>query len=305
MVESGKCASGQRDEPDSILKEQGSWKRMELPRGRFRALKKNTSLHILLHELFVTAFTGCCGINLGSNITLLLFKQGRIILAEYDGISGDVALDRICSHIDNQVEVILDEFDDGQIRLALEFNPSWKVSMEQGLSCFCYHEYHPLPIAEPVVVTVSRKTNMPGINTETGENSDVSVSIEQVQEKINRLVSIIDFESHCIPEFSEEPPLGSGPHDEPGWKKALRFPVGPMTTPPKDSLPDEPKTSSMVSLLAKSQSRLQGWKCNLLSADSRLFDNKPVKKKFLHIKYPEPAEQWKTMSVNLGPNNSV
>jgi hypothetical protein len=92
---------------------------MELPRGRFRALKKNIRLNILLYALHITAFTGFCWINLHGNATLLVFKRGRIILAEYDGLAGDIALDQIYSHINNRDDLFLNDLDDGQINLAL------------------------------------------------------------------------------------------------------------------------------------------------------------------------------------------
>jgi hypothetical protein len=97
----------------------GSRKRMELPRGKFRALKKNTYLNIFLHALHITAYTGFCRINLGGNASLLVFERGRIILAEYDGLAGDIALDQIYSHINNRDDLFLNDLDDGQINLAL------------------------------------------------------------------------------------------------------------------------------------------------------------------------------------------
>jgi hypothetical protein len=282
----------------------GSRKRMELPRGKFRALKKNTYLNIFLHALQITAFTGFCRINLGGNASFLVFERGRIILAEHDGHAGDAALDQVCSHIYNQADVLLNDLDDCQISLALEFNPSWKVSMEQSLAFFSYLEYHLLPVAESGVVTVNRKTDMPTVKTETGDNPEVSVSVEQVQE-MNQVVSIIESEVYRVPEFSEEPPLGSEIQDEPGWKKAIRLPIRPVTPTPNESPLGEHKASSTVSLHVRSRPWKQGGMCDLFSADSRLLEDKPGKKKFLRVNYPEPAEQWKFMSVNLGQNTSI
>lgn len=312
---------------DSVI--QGSRKRMDLPRGRFRALKKNTCLLILLPELHVTAFTGYSRINLGSNATLLVFDQGRIVLAEYDGLAGDVALDRIFSHIYNQVDVLLNDLDDSQIRLALEFNPSWKVSIEQGLPCFSCHEGHPLAGAESVASTVNRTTDMPALKTEMGEKPELSVSVKQVQET-DKVVPVITAESHHIPESLDEPdwkqaigmpieaaagtavpekiieerPEPESP-DEFSWKNALQVPVEPAITVPEESLSDERKASAIVGLPARSQSREQGRNFDLLSADSGLLEDKPVKRKFLRVKYPEPAEHWKSMNVNRGQNTSV
>jgi hypothetical protein len=281
-----------------------SRKRMELPRGRFRVLRKNICLNIFIHALHITAFTGFCRINLSGNATLLVFERGRIILAEYDGLAGDVALDQVCSHIYNQVDLLLNDLDDCQISLALEFNLSWKVSMEHDLAFFSYLEDHLLPVAESGVVAVNRTTDIPALKNETGENREFSVLVEQVQE-MNRVVSINESAFHRVQEFSEEMPLEFESPDEPGWKKALRLPIGPMTPTPDESPLDEHKVSSAVSLPTRSRPGDQGRMCDLLSAGSMLLENNPIKKKFFHVKYPEPADQWKSMSVNMDQNTSV
>lgn len=307
-----------------------SRKRMDLPRGRFRALKKNTCLLILLPELHVTRFTGYCRINLGRNATILVFDKGRIILAEYDGLGGDIALDRICTHIYNQVDVLLNDLDEGQIRLALEFNPSWKVSMEQGLSSFSCHEPCPVPPAEPVEAMINRKADIQDTKIiEMEESPEVSFSVERVQET-DKVHSPVTSESHMVPESSDMPdwkralgmPVEGAREttvhevaieerqepespDELGWKKALLLPVKAMSPVIQESLSDSPRASAADGLSARSEVREQGRKFDLISPDSGLLEDKPVKKKGSRAKYPEPAEQWKFMSVNRRQNTSV
>lgn len=307
-----------------------SRKRMDLPRGRFRALKKNTCLLILLPELHVTAFTGYCRINLGRNTTILVFEKGKIILAEHDGLGGDAALDRICAHIYCQVDVLLNDLDEGQIRLALEFNPTWGVSMEQSLPSFSCYEPCPVPPAEPVEAMMNRKADLQDTKIiEIEENPEVSVSVERVQET-DKVHSPMTSESHMVPESSDMPDwkraLGmpvvgarettvhevaieerQEPElpDELGWKKALLLPVKAMNPVIQESLSDGPRASAMAGMSAKSEVREQGQKFDPISPDSGLLEEKPVKKRVSRVKYPEPAEQWKFMNVNRGQNTSV
>jgi hypothetical protein len=304
--------------------------RMDIPRGRFRALKKNTCLLILLPELHVTAFTGYCRINLGRNATILVFDKGRIILAEYDGLGGDIALDRICTHIYKQVDVLLNDLDEGQIRLALEFNPSWKVSMEQGLSSFSFNEPCPVPPAEPVEAMTKRKADIQDTEIiEMEEKPGVSVSDERVQET-DKVHSPVTSESHMVPASSDVPdwkralgmPVEGAREttvhevaieeqqelespDELSWKKALLLPVKAMSPVIQESLSDGPRASATDGLSARSEVQEQGLKFDLISPDSGLLEDKPVKKRVSRVKYPEPAEQWKFMSVNRRQNTSV
>ena len=116
---------------------------MELPRGRFRSLERNASLISLLHNLSVHAFRGSCRINRNGSMILLVYNKGKIILAEYDDLAGDAALDMICNHRFARVEAIISDLDEAQIRLSLEFNPSWKVQSDQEPFCIVSPELLP------------------------------------------------------------------------------------------------------------------------------------------------------------------
>ncbi len=105
--------------------------RMELPRGKFRSLERNTSIISLLHHLHTCGFRGTCRINQEGTTIHLVFDQGRIILAEYNNLVGDPALGMICAHRFARIDAIVSELDEAQIRLSLEFNPSWKVRGNQ------------------------------------------------------------------------------------------------------------------------------------------------------------------------------
>jgi hypothetical protein len=351
MAESGKFSYARRNAQTTILKEnlQGyspgptappgadplhdtgnskSRRRMDIPRGRFRALKRNTCLLILLPELHATAFTGYCWINLGGNATILVFDKGKIILAEYDDLEGDIALDLLCTRIYGQAEVLLNDLDDGQIRLALEFNPSCKVSMERAL-LYSFYEQRLMPAAEPVGTTMNRKTDIPDIKIERDENVEVSVSVEKVQET-DEVHSPITEESNIFPKSSDIPELTRAPgmlvenaresavhaeiigacleaesQDESTRKKALRLPVEQPIPVLQGSLSDYTGVSATAGLPVGSELLERGRTFDLLSPDSGLLEDKPVRKSVHGAKFPEPAEQWKFMSVNRGQNTSV
>jgi hypothetical protein len=122
---------------------------MELPRGKFRSMERNTSLISLLKQLHIQAFQGSCRINHDGTAILLVFDQGKIILAEYDKLAGDAALDIICTHRFARVDAIISDLDDAQIRLSLEFNPSWKVQGDREPPCILSPEIMSTPGSKP------------------------------------------------------------------------------------------------------------------------------------------------------------
>lgn len=333
--------------------------RMELPRGKFCSLERNTSIISLLHRLHSRGFQGTCKINRGGSKILLVFDRGRIILAEYNNLGGDPALGMICTHRLEQVDALISELDDAQIRLSLEFNPSWKVRGNQEPSWVVY----------------------PGTMDLSGSFSGKSES-ESVQQALLP-------ETGCLPDepsgLTDELATAAGPAerpeepgdqsgipicgeaDTPDWKQALALPLCPSRNDPVLSSHPGPAGSQLrkegvdwkaaLSAPVPSPSHpaimdlsgpehrgegtefVEGWKkalympvesaqpaCTepaglpdrnhshtgtvipdfeLLSADSGLFDDIPVKRKVRRASGPEPAEQWRSMGSNRGENCSV
>lgn len=101
---------------------------MELPRGRFRGVRRNILLAHLLHDLSDDRFTGYCKIIHEQGHMVIVLEQGAIILAENQGLSGDVALESVFVFQGVVVDSELHELTVPQLSLALEFNPKSKVN---------------------------------------------------------------------------------------------------------------------------------------------------------------------------------
>jgi len=104
---------------------------MQIPRGTFRALKRGCDLHTLIQELKDTAFSGYCRISPGSGSITLVFEKGKIRLAEYDTLEGDVALERLFQSGPVTVDAVLHDLSDAQLDLAVEFSPLSVVKSER------------------------------------------------------------------------------------------------------------------------------------------------------------------------------
>lgn len=100
---------------------------MQLPRGTFRYIKKNTKLGSILEDLQLTKFTGICTISSVSVQGSIVFKSGKRILAEYRHICGDAAWDEFQKIYGDNVDASVSNLDDTQIELSLEFNKSCRT----------------------------------------------------------------------------------------------------------------------------------------------------------------------------------
>jgi hypothetical protein len=108
---------------------------MQIPRGTFRALKRGCSLPALIEELRSSAFNGYCRIALGSGLITLVFKKGHILLAGYDALEGDAALERILQSGLVTIDAVLHDLSPVQLGLAMEFSPFSIVTTEtEGIS---------------------------------------------------------------------------------------------------------------------------------------------------------------------------
>ncbi len=103
---------------------------MQLPRGSFRDLKRDSGLQSLISQMRDNSFSGYSFITLGETSILLVFSKGIIILAEYGETKGPAAMEQISHLGDRPIEVILHSLTDTQLQLALEFNPDCMLAGE-------------------------------------------------------------------------------------------------------------------------------------------------------------------------------
>jgi hypothetical protein len=100
---------------------------MQLPRGTFRYIKKDTKLGEIIDELQLMKFSGICTVSFGSVWGSLVFKSGKRILAEFRNIVGDAAWDEFQKITGEKVDASVSTMDDTQIELSLEFNKSCRI----------------------------------------------------------------------------------------------------------------------------------------------------------------------------------
>ncbi|NTW92114.1 MAG: hypothetical protein HGA40_01550, partial [Methanoregulaceae archaeon] len=97
---------------------------MQLPRGTFRDIKRESGLHSLISHMAEVSLSGYCKIISDETPILLVFRNGTIILAECGALKGPAAMEQISSLGDRMVDVVLHDLNEPQLGLALEFNPS-------------------------------------------------------------------------------------------------------------------------------------------------------------------------------------
>jgi hypothetical protein len=107
---------------------------MKIPRGTFRELKRGCSLQSLIQDLSDSAFSGYCRIALNTGSCTLVFKRGNILLAEYEDIEGDAALEIICQSRKVTVDAVLHDLSPAQFDLAMEFSQASLVKSEKKMA---------------------------------------------------------------------------------------------------------------------------------------------------------------------------
>jgi hypothetical protein len=131
---------------------------MELPRGRFQGVRRNIKLAILLHELSDNRFTGYCRILHDVGHMVIVLEEGAIILAEYQGISGDDALKAVFVSREFVIDAELNELNATQLNLALEFNPKSRV----------VERYHIDPVRPPRIIGRTDESCQPDLSGSQG-----------------------------------------------------------------------------------------------------------------------------------------
>jgi hypothetical protein len=165
---------------------------MQLPRGTFREIKKNTVLGALFEELQQTRFSGICSISYGMANGIIVFTSGKRILAEYGSSIGDAAWEELQNIVAERVDAALSTLDMTQIQLSLEFNKSCRMvkigkaeqfpSSAITLSQPQLEKKSPLPHSKPTEV-VSAKSNLnPDITETSASNRSVMVAKHHLKE---------------------------------------------------------------------------------------------------------------------------
>ena len=114
---------------------------MQLPRGTFREIRKNTTVGEVLKDLERIAFSGVCSLSSGRDTGTLVYHSGTCILVKFHGKSGDPGWDELLSCL-GEVDAALSTLDEAQIRLSLEFNKACRL-VKTGKSGQFRKNHHP------------------------------------------------------------------------------------------------------------------------------------------------------------------
>ena len=264
-------------------------KQMELPRGKFRALKKNTGLLFIIRDFRKEAFTGYFKIQYTGRMMALVFRKGNVVLAACDDLTGDMALDEICSFKYHWVDVMIHDLDDAQLQLALEFNKSWRVTEDpESLS------------EEPEKV--------PGLQAVPPAGGGVESGVLHPEQGAEGPGFNHRENGAAAPEYT---PFthGSAPSlqddEDAGWKRALIMEIIPGSNGSeilKESA-NENETDAFADLPEKIPA--PQLKFEPISSDSDLYEKKALDLQSARIAAPEPKELWRSMRIYSRQNNSV
>jgi len=110
---------------------------MQLPRGKFRSIKKGVPLGDILDEMATSRFSGICSFSSNTVNGTVVFKGGLVILAKVQDQYGDPAVIEARLVVGQVIDAVLSDLDGTQMQLALEFNKHAHVLKEgnwQGVS---------------------------------------------------------------------------------------------------------------------------------------------------------------------------
>lgn len=266
-------------------------KQMELPRGKFRALKRDIGLLFLIRDLKKDAFTGYCKIQYVERRMVLVFGKGTVLLASCDNLAGDQALDKIWSNKYSWVDAMLHDLDDAQLQLALEFNPSYRVTEDpESLS-----EERETVLDLQVLHQMERGVEFRVLHPETHGKDTEETGFDPVKNAA----------AEPEPVFTDESASSLEDEEDTGWKRALTMKVSPGSNR-MELLRESPKE-----IVAGAHMDLPGknltasLKFETISPDSDLFERGSLYLQHARIVAPERKELWRSMRMNRLQNNSV
>jgi hypothetical protein len=105
---------------------------MQLPRGKFRSIRKGVQLGEILSEMVKTRFTGICTFSSDTVNGTLVFRSGACVLAEVQNGHGDAAWMDTKKIEGEVIDAVLSDLDTAQLQLALEFNKRALVGTGSG-----------------------------------------------------------------------------------------------------------------------------------------------------------------------------
>lgn len=266
-------------------------KQMELPRGKFRALKRNTGLLFLIRDLRKEAFNGYCKIQSAEMIMILVFGKGTILLAACNDFAGDLALDEICSHKYSWVDAMLHDLNDAQLQLALEFNPSWRVTTDpESLS-----EEPENARALPALHQMEKGVELRDLHPESHGQDTEENGFDPMENA--------DVKPEPVPTGGSSSYLQE--EEDPDWKRALTMEI-PSGSNGREILlefPVEIVTGALTDLPEKTLT--PSLKFEPISSDSNLFERRALDLQPARNAAPEHKELWRSMRMNRLQNNSV
>lgn len=104
---------------------------MDIPRGTFSSIRRDTAISAILAEIRDTSFSGYATVSMGDGPISLIFSEGTCVLAEYRGMQGAVAWQAVLSMGETKADIGLYLLTRQQIRLADEFNRNARVSQPE------------------------------------------------------------------------------------------------------------------------------------------------------------------------------
>ena len=129
---------------------------MQIPRGKFRSIKKGISLGEILDGMATSGFSGICSFSSATIKGTMVFKGGVIILAKVQDQYGDPAVVEARLVVGQVIDAVLSDLDGTQVQLALEFNKHAHVQKAGN-----WQEVFPQKDKLPVVQD-TRKKHVPG-----------------------------------------------------------------------------------------------------------------------------------------------
>ena len=109
---------------------------MQLPRGTFDRFVRDETVLVIIKELGDVGYSGSCSGIFGDFAGELIFENGKIILAKSPEKTGGEALVAIHSDSGGKVAAELLVYNEAELKLAREFNPTYVVPGEALDSLF-------------------------------------------------------------------------------------------------------------------------------------------------------------------------
>jgi len=188
---------------------------------------------------------------------VLVFGKGTVILAASDYLGGDPAIDEIYTYKYSWVDAMLHDLDDAQLQLALEFNPSHRLTEDP----------------ESLSEDPEKVPNLQALHRFEGGVEPGDLYPEQGEKEqpgFNQMENTSDepqspFTSRSAPSPQEE---------EAGWKKALTMEITPGSNGQETIQESSKEIETDASADLQDKILMPRLMCEPISFDSDLFERK-------------------------------